>query len=216
MQGEDGSVLEQGLLFRGSVCKDTSFWFELGEKSELVQIQANSIQLNPSGWPNDTQLHRSCELGSSWFELGVPFCQGLMPCTYIHSTGNYNLVPLAFREKPPKISESFLQAISDRRDETQDSSSETLLQEFCPKYGRSLNDGGDDDSVGAATPVDENPRLGAQVDPGRSREPTTEDLASCSRTLGLYESVSPSNDVYCKLGMGCTGDIYAKYVKCLS
>ena len=41
--------------------------------SELDHIQANSIQLKPSGWPNDTQLHRSCELGSSWLELGEPF-----------------------------------------------------------------------------------------------------------------------------------------------
>ena len=38
---------------------------------------SNSSQLDPSGWPNDTQLHRSCELGSSWLELGVPFGQGL-------------------------------------------------------------------------------------------------------------------------------------------
>ena len=39
----------------------------------------NSSQLKPtrSGWPNDAQLHRSCELGSGWLELGAPFCQGL-------------------------------------------------------------------------------------------------------------------------------------------
>ena len=49
----------------------------VGRKFELDQIQANSSQLTPSGWPNDTQLHRSCELGSSWFELGEPFGQGL-------------------------------------------------------------------------------------------------------------------------------------------
>ena len=49
----------------------------VGRKFELDQIQANSIQLKPSGWPNDTQLHRSCELGSSWLVLGGPFGQGL-------------------------------------------------------------------------------------------------------------------------------------------
>ena len=48
----------------------------VGEKFELDQIQANSIQLKPSGWPNDTQLHPSCELGSTWLELGGPFGQG--------------------------------------------------------------------------------------------------------------------------------------------
>ena len=48
----------------------------VGRKFELDQIQANSIQLKPSGWPNDTQLHRSCELGSNWLELGGPFGQG--------------------------------------------------------------------------------------------------------------------------------------------
>ena len=47
-------------------------------KFELDQIQANSSQLKPSGWPNVTQLHRSCELDSSWLELGVPFGQGFM------------------------------------------------------------------------------------------------------------------------------------------
>ena len=49
----------------------------VGRKFELDQIQANSIQLQPGGWPNDTQLHRGCELGSSWLELGGPFDQGL-------------------------------------------------------------------------------------------------------------------------------------------
>ena len=34
-------------------------------------------------WPNDSQLHQSCELGSSWLELGVPFGQGLR----IYNTG---------------------------------------------------------------------------------------------------------------------------------
>ena len=42
---------------------------------ELDQIQ-NSSQLKPSGWPNDTQPHQSCELGSGWPELGGPFGQG--------------------------------------------------------------------------------------------------------------------------------------------
>ena len=37
----------------------------VGRKFELDQIQANSIQLKPSGLPNDTELHRGCELGSS-------------------------------------------------------------------------------------------------------------------------------------------------------
>ena len=32
-------------------------------------------QLEPSGWPNNTQLHPSWKLGSSWLELGVPFGQ---------------------------------------------------------------------------------------------------------------------------------------------
>ena len=41
----------------------------VGRKFELHQIQAKSIQLKPSGWPNDTQLHRSYKLG--------PFGQGL-------------------------------------------------------------------------------------------------------------------------------------------
>ena len=49
----------------------------VGRKFELDQIQANLSQLKPSGWPNDTQLHRSCELGPSWLELGVTFGQGL-------------------------------------------------------------------------------------------------------------------------------------------
>ena len=38
----------------------------VGRKFELDQFQPNSIQLKPSGWPNDTQLHRSCEFGLSW------------------------------------------------------------------------------------------------------------------------------------------------------
>ena len=38
----------------------------VGQKFEFDQIQANSSQLKPSGWPHDTQLHRSCELGLSW------------------------------------------------------------------------------------------------------------------------------------------------------
>ena len=51
----------------------------VGRKCELDQIQANSIQLEPSGWPNDTQLHpTSCELGPSWLELGGTCGQGLI------------------------------------------------------------------------------------------------------------------------------------------
>ena len=49
---------------------------QVGRKFELDEIQANSSQHKPSGWPNDNQLHRSCELGSSWCELGGPFGQG--------------------------------------------------------------------------------------------------------------------------------------------
>ena len=48
----------------------------VGRKFELDQIQANSSQLKPSGWQNDTQLHRGRELGSSLLELGGPFRQG--------------------------------------------------------------------------------------------------------------------------------------------
>ena len=45
-------------------------------KFEFEQIQPNSSQLKPSELPNDAQLHWSCELGSSWIELGGPFGQG--------------------------------------------------------------------------------------------------------------------------------------------
>ena len=51
----------------------------VGRKFELDQIKANSIQLEPTQakWvANDTQLHRSCEPGSSWVESGGPFGQG--------------------------------------------------------------------------------------------------------------------------------------------
>ena len=40
----------------------------VGCKLELDQIQANSIQHDPSGWPNDT---RRLDLGASWLELGA-------------------------------------------------------------------------------------------------------------------------------------------------
>ena len=48
-------------------------WLELGEYLSLIKFKptrSNSSRLKPSGWPNDTHFHRSCELGSSWLELG--------------------------------------------------------------------------------------------------------------------------------------------------
>ena len=38
----------------------------VGRKFEPGQLQASPIQLEPSGWPNDTQLHPSWKRGSSW------------------------------------------------------------------------------------------------------------------------------------------------------
>ena len=48
------------------VTKRWKTWLELGAWSN--SSQSNSSQLKPIGWPNDTQLHRSCELGSSWVD----------------------------------------------------------------------------------------------------------------------------------------------------
>ena len=51
-------------------------WLELGENLSFIKFKpsrSNSSQLKPSEWPNDTQLHRRCELGSSWLEMGGPF-----------------------------------------------------------------------------------------------------------------------------------------------
>ena len=49
-----------------NVAKRWKTW--LGRKFEVDQNQADSIQLEPSGWRNDTQLHPSWKLGSSWLE----------------------------------------------------------------------------------------------------------------------------------------------------
>ena len=59
------------------VAKRWKTWLDLGENLSLIKFKttrSNSSQV--AGWPNDTQLHRSCELGSRWFELGGPFGQG--------------------------------------------------------------------------------------------------------------------------------------------
>ena len=65
-------------------------WVELGENLSLIKFKptrSNSSQVGGEiAWvPDlsleprlvakriDTQLHRSCELGSSWLELGGPF-----------------------------------------------------------------------------------------------------------------------------------------------
>ena len=48
-------------------------WLELGENLSFIKF---------SGWPNDTQLLRSCELGSSWLEMGGPFDQGFSRKSY--------------------------------------------------------------------------------------------------------------------------------------
>ena len=72
--------LGESWLELAEVAKRWNTWLELGENLNLIKFKptrSNSCQLKPSGWPNDTQLHRSCELGSSWLELGVPFGQGL-------------------------------------------------------------------------------------------------------------------------------------------
>ena len=47
----------------------------VGRNFKLDQIQDNSIELEPSGWPNDTQLHPRWNHDSSFLELGVPFGQ---------------------------------------------------------------------------------------------------------------------------------------------
>ena len=56
-------------------------WLELGKNLSLMKFKAtwsNLRQLKSIGWPNDTQLHWSCELGLSWLELGGPFPRGFM------------------------------------------------------------------------------------------------------------------------------------------
>ena len=55
----------------------------LGSSWANIWAWSNSSQLKPSGWPNDTQLHRSWELGSSWLELAVPFGQGFSQYAYV-------------------------------------------------------------------------------------------------------------------------------------
>ena len=56
----------------------------VGRKLELDQIQANSIQREPTQAklvPIDTQLHRSCELGSNWLGLGGPSLEYVIEAT---------------------------------------------------------------------------------------------------------------------------------------
>ena len=69
------------------VNKPWKTWLEMGDHLSLIKFKptrANSSQLRPSGWPNDTQLPRSWKLGSSWLELGVPFRQGVSPSGCSH------------------------------------------------------------------------------------------------------------------------------------
>ena len=63
-------------LFCDAIRFHKTWLARVGRAFELVQIRANSIQLEPSGWPNDTQRGPSSKLGSSWLELGEPFGQG--------------------------------------------------------------------------------------------------------------------------------------------
>ena len=64
----------------------------IGRKCEMDKIQANSIQLKPSGWPNDTELHRGCELGSSCeYRLAIFVSICVMAMWFrIHRTSDIN------------------------------------------------------------------------------------------------------------------------------
>ena len=55
---------------------------------------------------------------------------------FFYSISGSSQVPFVFKNRPPKISDSFLRAISESRDETQDSSNHGTLLEFCPVYTR--------------------------------------------------------------------------------
>ena len=69
----------RGLAWVGRGGQTVETLLELGEKLSLIKFKptrSNSSRLKPSVAKRDTQLHRSCELGSSWLELGVPFGQG--------------------------------------------------------------------------------------------------------------------------------------------
>ena len=59
-----------------------------------------------------------------------------MTFDFFYSISGSSHVPFVFKKRPPKISDSFLQAISESRDETQDSSNHATLLEFCPVYTR--------------------------------------------------------------------------------
>ena len=72
--------LGESWLELAEVSKRWKTWLELGENLSLIKFKpnrSNSSHLKPSGWPNDTQLNRSCERRSSWLDLGGPFDQGL-------------------------------------------------------------------------------------------------------------------------------------------
>ena len=53
-------------------------WLELGENLSLIKFKPTRAK--GGRWPNDTQLHPSWKLGSSWLELEVPFGQGFRDC----------------------------------------------------------------------------------------------------------------------------------------
>ena len=61
--------LGKSWLELAEVAKRWKMWLVLAEDLSLIKFkptQSNSSQLKPSGWPNDTQFHQSCELGLSW------------------------------------------------------------------------------------------------------------------------------------------------------
>ena len=69
-------------------------WLELGENLSLIKIQANSIQLAPSKWPNVTQLWPCWKIGWGWLELGVPLGQAFQNPRFTHAIFETSLVVL--------------------------------------------------------------------------------------------------------------------------
>ena len=68
------------------------------ELDRFEPTRSNSSQLEPSGRPNDTQLHPNWKLGSSWLELGVSFGQSEI-CSRHHSEHTSRFQSLAIPSK---------------------------------------------------------------------------------------------------------------------
>lgn len=109
-----------------------------------------------------------------------------------HFADSSNVVALTFKDRPPRIPESFLQVISAQSDETRDSTSESRLLEFHPGYTRHSSCS-DDADVAGATLSSKIASPGVQIEPVGSPECPTNDLSSRATTQEINESVSISD-----------------------